>query len=110
MVKEKKKVLRKRKVIKKPIKKTKKKLVKKRNNFKSALILSADWCPYCQKAKILLSKKKIPFVNIDIEKNDIGPKEIQVLTNKMSIPQIYLDGKHIGGYTDLAKKLKVKNY
>ena len=111
MVKQKKKVTKKRKVAKKPVKKQKKTLKKKivkKKKVNSALILSADWCPYCQKAKMLLLKNKIPFVNVDIEKNNIGSKDIQLLTNQMSIPQIYLNGKHIGGYTDLAKKLKVK--
>ena len=109
MVKQKKKVIRKKKVSKKPVKKTKKKIVrKKKTTNSSALILSADWCPYCQKAKMLLVKNKIPYVNVDIEKSHIGPKDIKILTNQTSIPQIYLDGKYIGGYTDLAKKLKVK--
>ena len=66
------------------------------------------WCPYCQKAKMLLSKKKIKFVNVDIEKNNIGSEDINMLTGKTSIPQIYLNGKYLGGYTDLVKKLKVK--
>ena len=109
MVKQKKKVVRKKKVSKKPVKKTKKKIVrKKKTTYSSALILSADWCPYCKKAKMLLVKNKIPFVNVDIEKNNIDSKDIQLLTNQTSIPQIYLNGKHIGGFTDLAKKLKVK--
>ena len=107
MVKQKKKVTKKRKVVKKPVKKQKKKTVKKKT-INSALILSADWCPYCKKAKMLLVKNKIPYVNIDIEKNNIEPGDIKILTNQTSIPQIYLNGKHIGGYTDLAKKLKVK--
>ena len=106
MVKQKKKVVKK-KVIKKQTKKPKKKTVKKKT-INSALILSADWCPYCKKAKMLLVKNKIPYVNIDIEKNNIEPRDIKILTNHTSIPQIYLNGKHIGGYTDLAKKLKVK--
>ena len=107
MVKQKKKVTKKRKVVKKPVKKQKKKIVKKKK-VNSALILSASWCPYCQRAKLLLSKKKIPFVNVDVEKNNIDSDDILLLTGKPSIPQIYLNGKHIGGYTDLAKKLKVK--
>ena len=104
MVKQKKNL--KKKVTKKPKKKVIKKTKKKSLN--SALIITADWCPYCKKAKMLLVKNKIPYVNIDIEKNDITPNDIKILTNQMSIPQIYLNGKHIGGYTDLAKKLKAK--
>lgn len=107
MVKQKKKVIKKRKVAKKQTKKPKKKIIKKKKH-QSALIISAEWCPYCQKAKMLLSKKKIKFLNVDIEKNNIGSEDINMLTGKTSIPQIYLNGKYIGGYTDLAKKLKVK--
>ena len=71
------------------------------------VIFGMEECPWCQKAKQLLKKQKAVFV-------PVGPEhraELKRLTGKTSIPQIYRDGKLLGGYTDtvaLLEKEKVR--
>ncbi|MFC0217294.1 glutaredoxin 3 [Pseudochelatococcus lubricantis] len=65
-------------------------------------IYTKSWCPYCQRAKALLKKKGVPFHEIDIEKE---PAERAVMIGRAhgrtTVPQIFIDDRHIGGSDDL---------
>lgn len=63
-------------------------------------------CSYCELAKIELTERNIPFFEIDITENAQALAKLR-LANLRTVPQIYDDeGNHIGGYTELRKKLK----
>lgn len=72
-----------------------------------AVIYTVDYCPYCIKAKKLLNEKKIEFEDHDITANEVeGRKKLGEMINsesRVSVPQIFINGKHIGGYSDLKK-------
>lgn len=61
-------------------------------------------CPFCTRAKSLLKSKGVD----DIEEFDItmgGPKRSEMLdraNGRTTVPQIFIDGRHIGGSDDLA--------
>lgn len=58
-------------------------------------------CPYCIRAKSLLSGKGIPFEEINLDGKD---EELQALRNKTgqrTVPQIFIGEKMIGGFSDL---------
>jgi glutaredoxin 3 len=60
-------------------------------------------CPYCMRARKLLSAKGIEFEDIDITMG--GPKRKEMLERApghSTVPSIFVDGKHIGGSDDLA--------
>ncbi len=60
-------------------------------------------CPYCSRAKALLSEKGIAIEEIDISMG--GPRRVEMLERsggQMTVPQIFIDGRHIGGSDDLA--------
>lgn len=59
-------------------------------------------CPYCTRAKALLSKKGVPFEEIDISTG--GPRRTEMIERsggRQTVPQIFIDGRHIGGSDDL---------
>ena len=57
-------------------------------------------CPYCMKAKEELSLQGIQYDWIDLK--EIGKTAAEVTGRKVkTVPQIYLEGKYIGGYDDL---------
>lgn len=65
-------------------------------------IYSTLFCPYCARAKALLAKKGVQFENIDlIEQPDRREEMIRRAGGRTSVPQIFIDGKHIGGSDDL---------
>ena len=60
-------------------------------------------CPYCTRAKRLLSEKGASFEEYDITMG--GPQRaemIQRANGRTTVPQIFIDGRHIGGSDDLA--------
>ncbi len=62
-----------------------------------------SWCPYCQRALALLETKNIIFDAIDLT-NDAQELELQMYerSGRSSVPQIFIEGRHIGGYDDMA--------
>jgi len=65
-------------------------------------IYTTSSCPYCVKAKTLLIKKNASFQEIDISNDaDLRQAMIQKTGGRTSVPQIFIDGRHIGGCDDL---------
>jgi len=67
-----------------------------------AVVYSTAICPYCVRAKMLLDKRKIEYVEyrIDLD-NKIFQEMLELSNGRQSVPQIFIDKKHIGGYDDL---------
>ena len=66
-------------------------------------IYTKDWCGYCARAKALLTEKGVAFEEYDITMG--GPKREEMLERapgRTSVPQIFIDGAHVGGSDDLA--------
>jgi glutaredoxin 3 len=60
------------------------------------------FCPYCSRARALLKKKGVAFNEIDItEEPERRPEMIQRAGGRRTVPQIFIDGEHIGGCDDL---------
>jgi glutaredoxin 3 len=60
-------------------------------------------CPFCHKAKALLTMLKIPFEEIRVDLDFAARREFAEVThNARTVPQILIDGKCIGGYVELA--------
>jgi glutaredoxin 3 len=65
-------------------------------------LYTKSWCPYCASAKRLLAQKGASFIEIDIEARPEKRAEmIQKAGGRTTVPQIFLDGRHIGGSDDL---------
>ena len=58
-------------------------------------------CPYCVNAKRFFIEKEIEFEEIDMTDNLGGLDEIKKQYGWKTVPLILIDGKLIGGYTDL---------
>lgn len=59
------------------------------------------YCPYCMRAKALLDKREIPYESIDVGGDDEKRKWLLDVTGRRTVPQIFIDGKAIGGCDDL---------
>ena len=64
-------------------------------------IYSSDWCPYCMRAKALLRKKEVAFEEIVVDGRADLRAEMASLAGRNSVPQIWINGEHIGGCDDL---------
>jgi len=65
-------------------------------------IYSTLFCPYCARAKSLLERKGVKYTNIDIIEDSAKRDEMLDRSGgRTSVPQIFIDGEHIGGFDDL---------
>ena len=61
------------------------------------------FCPYCARARALLERKGIAYTEIDIIEDPTRRNEmIQRAGGRTSVPQIFINGEHIGGADELA--------
>tara|TARA_B100001057_G_scaffold350406_1_gene351892 strand:- start:283 stop:537 length:255 start_codon:yes stop_codon:yes gene_type:complete len=70
--------------------------------MKKITIYTGPVCNYCDAAKKLLKRNKLEFSEIDISS---GPEVLNEMINKTNgkrtIPQIFFDNEHIGGYVEI---------
>lgn len=69
----------------------------------SVLIYLTEWCPFCQRAKALLKKKKVNFTEIDVDDRPELRSWLVSASGQRTVPQVFVNGQPVGGYTDLEK-------
>lgn len=70
-------------------------------NQRAITVYSALWCPYCQRAKALLTEKRLAFTEIDVEADLKFREEMVQRSSRRTVPQIFIGDSHIGGYDEL---------
>jgi len=70
-----------------------------------AIIWSKYHCPYCDQAKALLASKGIQFEEKKIGDGYTKEELLEAVPAARSVPQIFLDGELVGGFTELRQKL-----
>lgn len=71
-----------------------------------ALIYTKDNCPYCVKAKSLLTIKSIEFTETKINQDITREEFISMFPEQKTVPLIFINDQKIGGYDDLAEHFK----
>lgn len=66
------------------------------------IIYSTATCPYCDRAKDLLKSKNVSFEEIRVDLSEDKRLEMEKLSGRRTVPQIFINDQHIGGFTDLA--------
>ncbi len=64
-------------------------------------VYTTRWCGYCVRAKALLDSRQIPYEEINLDDDPGFRQTVHDLTGGWTVPQILIDGKPIGGYTEL---------
>ena len=70
-----------------------------------AIVWSKDQCPYCDQAKALLKSRNIEFEERNIMHGWTREQLLEAVPNARTVPQIFLDDKLVGGFTELGTKL-----
>ena len=65
------------------------------------VVYLAGWCPYCQRARSLLSKKGVQVREIDVDDDPQLREEMIARSGRRTVPQIFIGEKHVGGCDDL---------
>lgn len=65
-------------------------------------IYTTSTCPYCHTAKKLLGRKGVDFSEINVTGDPVARSSMSSRANgRTSVPQIFIDGRHVGGCDDL---------
>ncbi len=66
-------------------------------------VYSSLWCPFCSRAKALLDRKGVEYREIDVDRDpNLRQQMMQRAGGRRTVPQIFVDGRHVGGSDDLA--------
>jgi glutaredoxin 3 len=68
----------------------------------AVVMYAKSWCPYCDRARALLTRKGVKFREIDIEAQPEQREEmIRRSGGQYTVPQIFIGERHIGGSDEL---------
>ena len=78
--------------------------------MKKIFIYSSLICPYCTAAKKIFEKQKLKYTEILIDNNHKEKeKMISLSGGRVTVPQIFFNDDHIGGYDDLSRLIEDKD-
>lgn len=67
----------------------------------SIKIYTTPICPYCVRAKALLKKKGASYEEIDVFMDPDKREEMESISHRRTVPQIFIGDRHVGGCDDL---------
>jgi glutaredoxin 3 len=65
------------------------------------LIYTQPWCPFCERAVYTLTQKGVAFREINAPHGSAERAEAAKLSGRTTVPQIFVNERHIGGCDDL---------
>ncbi len=69
--------------------------------MKPVQVYTTMFCPYCTAAKTLLTRKGVPFEEIDASGNPELRQQIMERSGQHTVPQIFINDESIGGFSEL---------
>lgn len=69
--------------------------------MKPVKIYTTPYCAFCVRAKRLLDRKQIAYVEIDVSGDDDARDKLAQTTGRQTVPQIFIGDHHVGGSDDL---------
>ena len=71
-----------------------------------AVVWSKDACPFFVQAKALLEARGIEYEERNVSQDWTKEQLLEAVPTARTLPQIFLDGVHVGGFTDLRSHLR----
>lgn len=69
--------------------------------MKNVEIYTKHYCPFCHRAKALLDAKGVSFNEYELSADEKLRDEMIERSGRKTVPQVFIDGRHIGGSDDL---------
>ena len=70
------------------------------------IVYSKPQCPYCDMAKSYLNSRSIAFQEIRVDLDAAKLEEMLTKSQRRTVPQIFINDQHVGGYDDLMAAAK----
>jgi glutaredoxin 3 len=65
------------------------------------LIYTTTYCPYCVRAKQLFNRKKVPFIEVNVEERPELREWLVTASGQRTVPQVFVNGRSVGGFSEL---------
>lgn len=65
------------------------------------VVYTKNCCPFCNYTKSLLRSKNVDFEEINVTHDHHLQEEVQRLSGRRTVPQIFIDGKSVGGFEEI---------
>jgi len=65
-------------------------------------LYTTRFCPYCVRARALLSRKHVTYTEINVGHDPALWQEMESVSGRDTVPQIFIGDTHVGGYDDMA--------
>ena len=62
---------------------------------------TTEWCGYCVRAKALLDERGLEYEEIRLDDDPLFRQKLLDMTGRWPVPQIFIDDRAIGGFTEL---------
>ena len=67
-------------------------------------VYTTDPCARCIRAKDLLTRRELAFVEVNLAKDPVRRRKLRELTGRMTFPQIVINGEPLGGFQELRRR------
>lgn len=74
------------------------------------LIYSSAVCPYCIAAKNFLKARGLDYRELRIDLDPVALRDMKEKAKRTSVPQIFVNGTHIGGFDDMVALDRAGNF
>jgi glutaredoxin 3 len=64
-------------------------------------VYTTNWCGYCDRAKALLKARGLDYEEVNLDDDPTFRLKLLELSGRMTVPQIFIDGEAIGGFSEL---------
>jgi glutaredoxin 3 len=65
------------------------------------VMYSSAICPYCVAAKNFLKQRGVEWREVRVDLDPVGRTEMLERAKRTSVPQIFINGQHVGGFDDM---------
>ena len=65
-------------------------------------VYTTGWCPYCMRAKSLLQRKKVDFVEVDVDDRPDLRSWLKSASGQTTVPQVFVNNRALGGFSDIS--------
>jgi glutaredoxin 3 len=73
----------------------------KPDTIASVKMYATRFCPYCMRARSLLSQKGVPFEDISVDADPALRAQMMAESGRHTVPQIWVGDTHVGGFDEL---------
>ncbi len=65
-------------------------------------VYTTGWCPYCARAKSLLKRKNVDFVEVDVDDRPDLRSWLKSASGQTTVPQVFVNNRALGGFSDIS--------